>query len=319
MASGLPYWDEVWPVKQLDQIWRPFYRWALLRKVRNSHFEIAIQPTYSRVLLHGDSVIRATHAKDRIGSVSDDCNISAIDKTISDRWYTQLLSASQKPMMELDRNAEFISHLTGKDFKARLMQWPVMAMLSDRLQPKSAYAILFPGASWLGKQWPVHSFVELSAQLHRLYGWQILLCGAPSESSLCQEIVEATATATSSINLGGKTTLAELAELIRGAELLVTNDTSAVHIAAAVGSAAVCILGGGQYGRFLPYPEHVEGIKPTVAVKHMPCFNCNWQCNQPHEPTGPVPCIRDVTVAQVIAMAQQALATSGRAETVNKN
>lgn len=313
MARGLPYWDEVWSVKLYDLTWKPFYRWALLSKVSNSYFETAIQPTFSRVFMHGDSVIRATHAKHRIGSLSDSCNISACDKANSDRWYTQLLPAKSQAMMELDRNAEFISHLTGKDFKASLPQWPVMASLAARLQPKGAYAILFPGSSWNGRQWPVQSFVELGAQLHRLHGWQMVLCGAPSERALCHEIAEAAPTA--SLNLAGQTTLAELAELIRGAQLLIANETSAVHIAAAVGTPAVCILGGGHYGRFVPYPDHVAGIKPVVAAKHMPCFNCNWQCNQPHDPTAPVPCISGVAVAQVFALAQQALGSAAPAPT----
>src|SRR5674476_373550 len=159
MARGLPYWDEVWPVKLRDLSWKPFYRWALLRKVSHANFETAIQPTFSRVFMHGDSVIRASHATHRIGSIGDMANSKARDKAIGDRWYTQLLPASSKPMMELDRNAEFISHLTGKDFKTSLPQWPVMATLPKRLQPHSAYAVLFPSASWHGKQWPKQSFV----------------------------------------------------------------------------------------------------------------------------------------------------------------
>ena len=308
MARGLPYWDKVWPVKLRDLSWKPFYRWALLRKVSHANFETAIQPTFSRVFMHGDSVIRASHATHRIGSIGDMANIKARDKAISDRWYTQLLPASSKPMMELDRNAEFISHLTGKDFKTSLPQWPVMATLPKRLQPHSAYAVLFPSASWHGKQWSEQSFVEVGEQLHRLHGWQMVLCGAPSERALCQAIVDAAPTA--SLNLAGQTTLAELAELIRGAQLLIANETSAVHIATAVGTPAVCILGGGHYGRFVPYPDHVVGIKPVVATKLMPCFNCNWQCNQQHDPIGPVPCIGGVSVAHVLALAQQALVSA---------
>lgn len=305
MAHGLPFWDDVWPVKLLDLTWKPLYRWALFRKVSSAHFETAIHPTFSRVFLHGDSVIHASHARHRIGSLSDNCSISASDKAISDRWYTQLLPASSKPMMELDRNAEFISHLTAKGFKASLPQWPVMATLPNRLQPKGAYAILFPGASWHGRQWPEQSFADVGEQLHRLHGWQMVLCGAPSERALCQAIAEAAPEA--SLNLAGITTLAELAELIRGAQLLIANETSAVHIATAVGTPAVCIVGGGHYGRFVPYPDHGLGTKPLVAAKLMPCFNCNWQCSQPYDSTGPVPCISGVPVAQVMALAQQAL------------
>lgn len=305
MARELPYWDEVWPVKLVDLTWKPFYRWAFLRKARGASFTTAIQPTFSRVYMHGDSVIRATHATHRIGSISDTCNIKASDKAISDRWYTQLLPADPKPMMELLRNAEFISHLTGNAFKAGLPQLPCMAALPNALQPNGTYFILFPGASWHGRQWPTQSFAEVGKQLHARLGWQVVLCGAPSERALCQTIADAAPM--ECLNLAGQTTLSALAELIRGAQLLVANETSAVHIATAVNTPAVCVLGGGHYGRFMPYPNQVIGIKPVVAAHPMPCFNCNWQCNQPHDAAGPVPCISGVPVAAVLAAAQQAL------------
>jgi ADP-heptose:LPS heptosyltransferase len=305
MARGLSYWDEVWPVKLDDLQRKPFYRLAFLRKICTANFEIAIQPTFSRIFMHGDSVMRATRATHRWGSVGDTCNIKASDKVISDRWYTRLLPASSKPMMELQRNAEFITYLVHQEFKASMPILPVMATLPKRLQPQGAYFILFPGASSHGKQWSIQCFKEAGEQLHRRYGWQAVLCGAPHERALCQVIADALPF--SCLNFAGDCTLAELAELIRGANLLIANDTSAVHIAAAVGAPAVCILGGGHFGRFIPYPVNVAGIKPVVAVSPMPCFNCNWQCNQPHDPAGPMPCISGVSVELVLSRAQQVL------------
>lgn len=46
------------------------------------------------------------------------------------------------------------------------------------------------------------------------------------------------------VDLVGKTTLGELAEVLRGARIAITNDTSALHIGAAVNASTVCILGG---------------------------------------------------------------------------
>ena len=132
-----------------------------------------------------------------------------------------------------------------------------------------------------------------------------MICGAPNEVALCQEI--ANASLVNCLNLAGRTSLAELAEVIRGASLLVGNDTSAVHLSAAVGTPAVCILGGGHYGRFMPYTDTILGIIPVAAAKSMHCYHCNWVCNQPHDLAGPVPCIANVSVQVVLAAVQQAL------------
>jgi ADP-heptose:LPS heptosyltransferase len=305
IARELPYWDDVWSINILNLTRKPFYRWAILRKVRRANFETAIQPTFSRAILHGDSVIRATCSKHRIGSVGDTSNISASDKLISDQWYTQLLTANSMQLMELLRNAEFITKLTCKDFTANLPKLPVMTALSKHLKVKEDYVILFPGASWHGREWPIQKFSDVGEHLHKQYGWKIMLCGAPTDNILCQAI-EGLLSITC-LNMAGQTTLQELTELIRGAKILISNDTSAVHMAAAVGTPVVCILGGGHFGRFLPYPEHLTGVKPAIAIKAMACFNCNWKCNQPHDPADPVPCISEVSVDKVLELVKQEL------------
>jgi GDP-D-mannose dehydratase len=54
--------------------------------------------------------------------------------------------------------------------------------------------------------------------------------------------------------------------------------------------------------------EQPAGVIPLVATKRMSCFNCNWKCNQPHDPTVAVPCIKDIPVAEVLGLVPQALA-----------
>lgn len=306
LAKQLPYWDEVWPVNIRDlNLRHPLKRWQLLRGIYHRGFHIAVQPTFSRVVMYGDSVARATGAKHRIGSVGDLANATAADQKMANRWYTQLLPARPGAMIELLRNAEFVSHLGGKPIQATLAKLPRLAALPSGLQSVAPYFIVFPGASWGGKQWPVAQFATTLVALHSRHGWQPVLCGAPNEAALCQAVAKAAAV--NCLDLSGQTNLSELAEVIRGAKLLVGNDTSAVHIAAAVGTPAVCILGGGHFGRFMPYPDTVPGIKPVVAFEAMPCYHCNWRCNQPHEPNGPVPCISHISVQTVLAAAEQAL------------
>lgn len=305
LARGLPYWDEVIAIDIRRFTRNPLYRWTRLSMVIRGNFELAIQPTFSRVLLHGDSVIRATRATLRIGSIGDMNNISVKDQAIGNRWYTRLVPASPKAMMELQRNAEFISHLTDKTFNARLPKLPVLTTLPKRLQPQVAYFILFPGASWHGRQWPSQCFAQVLARVHRRYGFQAVLCGSPADGALCQAVADDSQVGC--LNFAGQTSLAELTELIRGARLLIGSETSAVHIAAAVGTPVVCILGGGHFGRFMPYPETLVGLKPSIAVHQMPCFHCNWRCNQPHDPAGPVPCVSRISVELVMCRAMQAI------------
>jgi ADP-heptose:LPS heptosyltransferase len=310
IANKLPYWDEVWPVDMSLLGTSPIYRLKLFRKIRRSGFSTAIQPTFSRVFSLGDAVIRASGAIQRIGSVGNSTNLNPFAQRISDRWYTKLVAASQTPLAELERNAEFIRNLSGGNFPARTPVLPKFNPLPERLKIDGPYFVIFPGASWSGRQWPATHFVEVVTELHRQYGWRAVVCGGPSEKYLCQSIVNLSAVAI--INLSGETSLPELVELLRGAEILISNETSAVHLAAAVSTPTVCILGGGHFGRFLPYPAYAPGSKPMVVNHEMSCYQCNWHCTQPHAPGSAVPCISGVTVASVLASARVQLQDKSR-------
>ena len=86
------------------------------------------------------------------------------------------------------------------------------------------------------------------------------------------------------INLCGSTNLSQLIGVISSARLLLSNETSAIHIAAATSTPSVCLLGGGHFGRFVPYPSSAPMPHPIPVYYSMPCFNCNWQCIHHLEP-----------------------------------
>jgi ADP-heptose:LPS heptosyltransferase len=104
------------------------------------------------------------------------------------------------------------------------------------------------------------------------------------------------------LNLAGKTTLIDLAELIRAAKLLIGNESGAVHLAAAVGTPSVSIVGGGHYGRFIPYDIAAddECVAPIPVIHRMECYGCNWKCIFPIVPGQPTPCVSRITVQHAL-------------------
>jgi ADP-heptose:LPS heptosyltransferase len=306
LASRLPYWDEVISVNMRYFYRNIVYRWKIISMISRGKYEIAIQPTYTRNIFLGDSIIRATKAKERIGSFGDNSNISDKEKAISDRWYTRLIPANTHQLMELDRNAEFIQNLSGNKFQASIPILPRLVLLNKRLTVFGDFIIIFPGASWHGRQWPSEKFSQILALLYKKYKFKMILCGSSAEVKLCQDIGDESCA--DIINFAGQTSLSELIELIRGARLLIANETSAIHIAVAVGTPSVCILGGGHYGRFMPYPKSIDNCdKVYSATNKMDCYNCNWFCIQDHDSLGAVPCISRIEVNYILKLADQAL------------
>ena len=72
-------------------------------------------------------------------------------------------------------------------------------------------------------------------------------------------------------------------------------------MAAAVGVPSVCIVGGGHFGRFMPYDVQPEPDRPLplVASRAMECFGCNWTCKFHPARNKPMPCIEGVSIDTV--------------------
>lgn len=300
-ASFFDIWDKVVPIDLKNLHKNLAYRYKILRAIAGQKFETAIQPTYSRELLTGDSLVRATGAIHRIGSQGDLSNATPRERRIANRWYTRLIPADPTPMTELERNAEFINGLGMGNFKSHLPRIPKLLDLPSTLRQSRPYFIVFPGASWSGRQWPADHFAALIREITSATGRAAVLCGGPADRAVCSAIQALSDIAVT--HLAGQTTLAELTELIREADFLIGNETSAIHLAAAVRTPSVCLLGGGHFGRFMPYPKDMadQAATPMAVNFPMPCYGCNWQCNQTHQPGQAVPCIANISVDAVLA------------------
>jgi ADP-heptose:LPS heptosyltransferase len=298
LARELSYWDEIWQLDRMKFLWNIHYRWKVMTKVRKAGFEIAIQPTFSREFDVGDTLIRASAAEQRIGSIGDLSNISANKKSYSDNWYTKLIPTSNKPLMELERNAEFIQELGLKEIRACIPSLPVSGNLPSGFD-LSDYYVIFPGANFELKKWPLSHFKELVRRIFKATGWVGVICGGQGEKLLGETLEKSVDVPLQ--NWIGRTSLRELVEIIAKAHVLIGNDTSAVHIAAAVSTPAVCILGGGHFGRFIPYHLEVEteGPLPEAVFQKMECFGCNWRCIYPTHRSKPAPCVAKVSVDMV--------------------
>jgi len=294
LAKELPFWDEVLPVnvKAFKALSR--YRWNILRKVR----KIAIQPTYSREFYHGDSLIRASNASKKVSSAGNMSNRDQLKSILADRWHTELIPSSPEQLSELERNAEFFSGFIKKLY---LPSYPELELSGDcniqELKRKSFY-ILSLGANKKYREWPYKYYAKIAQKIHKKTGWLGLICGAENEFDLGEHIKKLCDAPLQ--NYTGQTTLSELTCLLAKSQILISNETGTAHIANAVGTPTVCILGGGHFGRFVPYPELSGKINNLKVVYHkMPCYGCDWKCVYHIKDEDPAPCISNISVDAV--------------------
>jgi heptosyltransferase-1 len=150
---------------------------------------------------------------------------------------------------------------------------PERAGVAQQLKKNWAVAghrwiVLQPGARWLNKRWPAEYFAALVGQFgvtHPEFRFAVL--GGNGDQRLGKII--AAADPERCLDLTGKSSLTEMVEWIRLCDLMVTNDTGPMHVAAALGKPLVALLGPTNPLRTGPYRRPQD-----VLQLELPCVPC---------------------------------------------
>ena len=155
---------------------------------------------------------------------------------------------------------------------------------------------LAPGSVWATKRWPFY------AELARLLAARatLVVVGGPDDAELASEVLGA---APRAIDATGRLTLLASAGLIRRCAAIVTNDSSPLHLASAMGTPTVAVFGPTVpqfgFGPLAPASQVVE--HPALACR--PCDRHGPQrC-----PLGHWRCMRELDAAAVAARVERIL------------
>jgi len=258
--------------------------------------ELLVTPIHSRDPTTTDTVARAINAQRKVASAGD-LDLAYVNPSIPNSWYNELIPSRNNSAHESYRNKEFAESLLGFEVGD---PWPQLAIPSPKRLPDvikgQEYVVFSPGTSYPLKIWPAEFFSSLANKLSAEMSLGIVLIGTASERKETAAVAQGCSGLV--VDLTARTDIDNLLAILGHAKLIVTNDSGIAHLAAALRVPTVCIVGGGHFGRFLPYPEeaHDAGIR-VVALHHpMPCFNCNWKCVYPIRYFDPAPCVSSVSV-----------------------
>jgi heptosyltransferase-2 len=129
-------------------------------------------------------------------------------------------------------------------------------------------AVFCPGAEYgPAKRWPAHYYAEL-AQLLRMQGYAVWLIGSPKDKEVADKIVALGNEPCR--NLCGVTDLADAIALLSCADLVVSNDSGLMHIAAALGRPMAAIFGSSSPQFTPPLSDQAQILKLDLPCS--PCF-----------------------------------------------
>lgn len=144
------------------------------------------------------------------------------------------------------------------------------------MAPPSEYVVVHPGCTAPARTWSAARWAEAVRALAAA-GHAVVVTGSDDERELTAEVA-----GTNAIDLGGRTDLAQLAAILRGASVVVAPNTGPAHLAAAVGTPVVSLFAPVvQAMRWAPY-----GV-PTVLLgdQHAACAGSRArQCPIPGHP-----------------------------------
>jgi heptosyltransferase I len=211
-------------------------------------------------------------------------DVHAIDRYL---WVAPLLGLDDKPP---DLTIHLSPQATNK----------VNRLLEEHGVPASKpLVVLVPGTIWETKHWTIEGFAGVARQFLQ-DGFAVALAGTTRDQQRCRQIAAA---APGTCDLSGKTTPADLAALIRRAEVAVTNDSGSMHVAASLGKPMVSVFGPTNPVHIGPY-ERPE----SVVRVDLPCSPCNYrrlsQCPFDHA------CMKQVTSAMVVERVRKILSTA---------
>jgi len=168
------------------------------------------------------------------------------------------LPSPQIPLNQIPLNPPFVKGEIGKlEFPLYISiedaEWVKQFLLENNLNDKKPLIAINPSARWVKKRWPAASYSALINQLIKELKAGIIIVGSKDDIPIAEEI-------TSLVNeriyiATGKTSIKRLAALLEKVNLLITNDSGPMHIAAALGTPAAALFGPtdpeltGPYGR----------------------------------------------------------------------
>ena len=229
------------------------YRQLVKLRANLFHTEILFSPTFSRRYFIEDHIAMWISAKKKITARDDLNNKNQITDIKSQKIYSKIIKIPDSIHFEFHRYLYLIESFLSTTFNH--LKSP---LLPTNIRIGKKYVVIAPGANEAFRQWSVQQFAQLTDYIISNFDLIVIISGSQSEEKLGQYILQESSFKDKIENRCGKTNLIDYCLLIQNSQFIIGNDSSAIHIAAATNTTAICISNGNHFSRFNPYPKEVS-------------------------------------------------------------
>lgn len=294
--------------------------WKSFAQLKEKNYELIISIQNADLRIH--CMVACLTASEKWGVItqSNSHGIRGCVKSLLLKCYTNIVWGDRRKF-QLRRMEQLVRELQIGDYHAQNVFIPPQ---QDALTKSKSYIAIAVDSAVASRRWPAQNFVLLISRLLADCSDDIYLIGSGMDCDLQDRITKTFGQEHHRIkNLVGKTSIEEWIEIIRGSQFLIGVDSGSIHVAAAVGTVAFCLVGVWSSHRFMPYDVDVIApgtILPVciyrrdVDVEKMPCYNCisrgrfgqgNAECYKLCKSGQPCLCLSKITPDDVMAVIEQ--------------
>lgn len=293
LVDALGFFDEIISFEKKYLETSPWYQIKIIRQMKRIHADVVVNPVKSR-LYPSDFIVGAIAANEKIGVAKGENN-----RYHKDKFYTQLIEVPTE-LHEMKYTECFTQQLIGEQYQHKLADFSNLTSKND-FPITEPYCLIALSSTDERKIWEIEKVCEVIDNIPEKYF--VALTGyGKVDVQRAEYVKEHVREREKILDYVSKTSIFELVQLVAGSSFVLGNDSSTVHIAAACRVPSICYMTGATFNAFLPYPESMEErpYHPRVVVKNMDCFGCWYHCTKPYCGSGPLLCLKEVTVPMVL-------------------
>lgn len=294
------------PVDYRRFIRSPIYKLAVCRQLRDFGARIAISTDHLRLPTVDDVMVMATGAAERYALAPrtwpkhDD----ALQK--HREWYTRWVDPDPAMAHRLIRWWELAAALSGDTAPPPRVTFPA-DRLPHAVRGTRPTLVLHPFSA-IGEREAAPAVFTALAEAFR-DSHEIILSAGPGDLDRAPRHRALATMPGVHLDQG---TLAEKAALLRGADLVVSVDTSVMHLAVGCGAPTLCLASAAHIVDSVPYDSRMMPANVTFMVPEIDCAGCLGRCIHPLE-NGRYLCLSQLTPDRVVDRARQLLAAGAGA------
>ena len=194
---------------------------------------------------------------------------------------------------QVEKYSEFINRVTSKNFPPGRLIIHGQNKIKDN---KKLTIGINPGASYGdAKRWETYKFAEVIEEISKIYNSEVLIFGGKNELYISNEIENLLKKKNISNfrNLIGQTSLGQLIQTIKNLDILVTNDSGPMHIAAAFKIPTISIFGPTDMNATSQWKGNGINISLDKPLACQPCLQRTC-------PLGHRDCMKKISSKRVI-------------------